>query len=60
LRASGAIERQAGVDKFRLSQRETFMNVKTSIEGANSLTKNALDHCIFQSLTGTIFKNMVR
>ena len=23
------------------------MNVKTSIEGANSLTKNALDHCIF-------------
>ena len=23
------------------------MNAKTSIEGANSLTKNALDHCIF-------------
>jgi putrescine aminotransferase len=23
------------------------MNVKTSVEGANSLTKNALDHCIF-------------
>ena len=23
------------------------MNVKTSIEGANSLTRNALDHCIF-------------
>ena len=23
------------------------MNVKTPIEGANSLTKNALDHCIF-------------
>ena len=23
------------------------MNVKTQIEGANSLTKNALDHCIF-------------
>ena len=24
-----------------------LMNVKTPIEGANSLTKNALDHCIF-------------
>ena len=23
------------------------MNVKTPTEGANSLTKNALDHCIF-------------
>ena len=27
------------------------MNVKTPIEGANSLTKNALDHCIFPITT---------
>ena len=36
------------------------MNVKTPIEGANSLTKNALDHCIFPITTRDDIKNTAR